>query len=117
MNVGESTGAVQVIAAEGRGGSATPARASKLVQTFRMPRQLIAFLKSEALLGGQDLTGHVVHWLDAVRTHFGLPEAAAALLEADRDALGMDRYEYMLHALHQRSLELREKGIGFDAPK
>jgi hypothetical protein len=28
----------------------------------------------------------------------------------------MQRYEYLLHLLFQRSLELREKGPGFDAP-
>lgn len=28
----------------------------------------------------------------------------------------MGRYEYLLHLLFQRSLELRDKGPGFDAP-
>ena len=87
------------------------------MQTFRMPRDLVAFLKAEARRGGRDLTAHVVRWLDAFRTHFGLPEAAAALLEADRQALGMERFEYLLHALYQRSLRLREYGPGFDAPQ
>ena len=31
-------------------------------------------------------------------------------------ALRMERYEYVLHLLFQRTLELREKGPGFDAP-
>jgi len=95
---------------------AIAAPSGKLMQTFRMPRALVGFLKSEAARSGQDLTGHVVHCLEGMRTHFGLPEAATALLEADRSSLGMERYEYMLHALHERSLSLREKGIGFDAP-
>jgi len=95
-----------------------PAFASteKLMQTFRMPRELVTFLKSEATRGGRDLTAHVVRWLEGMRTWFGLPGAAAALLEADREALGLERYEYLLHVLFQRSLELREKGPGFDAP-
>jgi hypothetical protein len=38
------------------------------------------------------------------------------LIEADREALGLERYEYILHVLYQRALELREKGAGFDAP-
>jgi hypothetical protein len=42
--------------------------------------------------------------------------AATALLEADREALGLERFEYVLHVLFQRSLELREKRPGFDAP-
>jgi hypothetical protein len=89
----------------------------KLMQTFRMPRGLVAFLKAEATRNGRDLTGHVVRWLDGIRTDFGLPRAATALLEADREALGMGRYEYLLHALYQRSLVLRDKGPGFDAPR
>lgn len=88
----------------------------KLMQTFRMPRELVLFLKAEAAARGSDLTGHVIRHLDGIRTWFGLPAAATALLEADREALGMGRYEYLLHLLFQRSLELREKGPGFDAP-
>jgi len=88
----------------------------KLMQTFRMPRELVAFLKSEATQGGRDLTAFVVRHLDGLRTWFGLPAAATALLEADRKALGLERYEYVLHLLFQRSLELREKGPAFDAP-
>lgn len=87
------------------------------MHTFRMPRELVNFLKGEAQRGGRDLTGHVIRSLDGLRTYFGLPEAASALLEADRMHLGMERYEYLLHLLYQRSLELREKGTGFDAPK
>ncbi len=88
----------------------------KLMQTFRMPRELVTFLKSEASRRGSDLTGHVVRLLDGVRTWFGLPAAAGALLEADREALGMEQYEYLLHVLFQRSLVLREREPGFDAP-
>lgn len=89
----------------------------RIMQTFRMPRELVTFLKDEATRGGRDLTGHVVRWLEGVRTWFGLPMAATALLEADREALGLERFEYVLHVLFQRSLELREKGAGFDAPQ
>ncbi|HET9594417.1 MAG TPA: hypothetical protein VFP65_02495 [Anaeromyxobacteraceae bacterium] len=88
----------------------------RLMQTFRMPRELVTFLKSEATQRGADLTSHVNRLLEGVRTWFGLPHAATALLEADREALGLQRYEYLLHLLYQRSLELREKPPGFDAP-
>jgi len=91
-------------------------QAEKLMQTFRMPRDLVLFLKSEASRSRRDLTGHVIRWLEGLRTYFGLPEAATALLEADRRQLGMERYEYLLHLLYQRSLVLRERGSGFDAP-
>jgi hypothetical protein len=89
----------------------------KQMQTFRIPRELVAFLKAEASRGGRDLTGHVVRCLDGIRTYCGLPEAATVLLEADRRRLGMERYEYLLHTLFQRSQEIREKGAGFDAPR
>jgi hypothetical protein len=88
----------------------------KVMQTFRMTRELASFLKGEAAAKGLDLTAYVIRMLDGVRTWFGLPEAATHLLEADREALKMGRYEYILHVLFQRSLELREKGAGFDAP-
>ena len=88
----------------------------KVMQTFRMTRELVAFLKNEASAKGLDLTAYVNRMLDGVRSWFGLPHAAATLLEDDRKALGQDRYEYLLHVLFQRSLELREKGVGFDAP-
>ena len=88
----------------------------RIMQTFRMTRELVTFLKGEAAAKGLDLTAHVNRMLEGVRTWFGLPHAATALLNADREALGMDRYEYLLHVLFQRSLELREKGAGFDAP-
>jgi hypothetical protein len=88
----------------------------KVMQTFRMPRVLVAFLREEADHNGQDLTFFVNRHMDGLRTWFGLPEAASAQLEADRKTLEMERYEYLLHLLFQRSLELREKGPGFDAP-
>jgi len=100
-----------------RGPSADPfAVTEKLMQTFRMPRELVTFLRSEADAGGRDLTAYVNRHLDGLRTWFGLPAAASTLLEADRLALKMERYEYILHLLFQRSLELREQGPGFDAP-
>ncbi len=88
----------------------------KLMQTFRMPRELVSFLRGEADRSGRDLTAFVNRHLEGLRTWFGLPEAASMLLEADREALKMGRYEYLLHILFQRSLDLREKGPGFDAP-
>ena len=90
--------------------------AEKVMQTFRMTRELVSFLKAEAARRGQDLTSYVTRMLEGLRTWFGLPEAASRLLEADREVLRMERYEYILHVLYQRSLELREKGAGFDAP-
>jgi hypothetical protein len=97
--------------------SAHGAPHEKLMQTFRMPRDLVTFLKAEAARGARDLTSQVFRWLDGIRTYFGLPEAATSLLERDRQLLGMERFEYLLHALYHRSLQLREKGPGFDSPR
>ncbi len=88
----------------------------RILQAFRMPRDLVGFLKMEAQRTGRDLTGYVNRMLDGVRTWFGLPAAAATYLDADREALGMERYEYLLHVLYQRSRELIDKGPGFDGP-
>ena len=38
------------------------------------------------------------------------------ILDHGKRVLGLERFEYVLHVLFQRSLELREKGAGFDAP-
>jgi hypothetical protein len=88
----------------------------KVMQTFRMPRRLITFLKAEAQQAEWDLTAQVLRYLEGVRTFFGLPGAVTALLDADREQLGMDRSEYLQHVLYQRSQQLREQGPGFDAP-
>lgn len=87
----------------------------RLMQTFRMPRELVAFLREDANRTGRDLTSYVNRMLDGLRSWFGLPSAASQLLEADREALHMQRYEYLLHLLYLRSNEVREKGPGFDA--
>lgn len=93
-----------------------PTTTEKLMQTFRLQRDLVTFLKSEATRSGLDLTAYVTRILEGVRTWFGLPTAATALLEADREALELERLEYVLHLLYQRSIELRDKAPGFDAP-
>jgi hypothetical protein len=89
----------------------------KLMQTFRIPRELVTFLKDDAARNGLDLTAYVNRMLDGIRTWYGLPVAAAQLLEADREHLKLRRYEYIQHLIFERSLELREKGPGFDAAR
>jgi len=88
----------------------------KLMQPFRMPRELVVLLKAEARRKGLDLTALVVRLLHGYLTYFGLPQAATVHLEADREALGMDKGEYVVHLLFQRSQDVRQKGPGFDAP-
>src|SRR5512147_350065 len=89
----------------------------KLMQTFRMSRDLVAFLKREATDRGVDLTAFVTRVLEGLRNHFGLPAPAARVLDEDREALGVDRVDYLLHLLYERSIAVREKGPGFDAKR
>ena len=88
----------------------------KVMQTFRLPRELLTALKIEAAKKGLDLTALVVRLLHGYMSYFGLPYAATAQLDDDREALGMDRGQYMVHLLYHRSLDVRAKGPGFDAP-
>jgi len=88
----------------------------KVMQTFRLPRELVTFLKEDAARNGLDLTAYVNRLLDAVRTWYGMPVAAAQLLTADQEARKMRRHEYLQHLVFERSLALRDRGVGFDAP-
>jgi hypothetical protein len=88
----------------------------KIMQTFRMPKELVAGLRAEADRKGLDLTALVVKLTNAFLDDFGLPAAAKVLLDEDRAALKMGRYEYLLHLLFQRSLAIRDQGAGFDVP-
>jgi hypothetical protein len=88
----------------------------RVMQTFRMPRELVILVKAEAARRGLDMTALVIRLLHGYLTDFGLPRAATHLLDADREALGMDRLTYLVHLLYQRGLDIRQKGPGFDAP-
>jgi hypothetical protein len=90
---------------------------NKVVRTFRMPRDLVNVLGKEAAQRGLDMTALVLRVLHGYLTYFSLPEAAIALLEADREALKMDRNQYLSHLLYHRCLALRESGLGFDDPR
>lgn len=88
----------------------------KVMQTFRIPRELVTFLKVEANATGRDLTAYVNRMLYGVKTYYGLPQAVIEHLEADRAALKMERYDYFLHVLYKRSNDVIQKGPGFDTP-
>ena len=90
---------------------------NKVVRTFRMPRDLVNVLGKEATQRGLDMTALVLRILHGYLTYFSLPEAAIAQLEADREALQMDRNQYLSHLLYHRCLALRELGLGFDDPR
>jgi len=104
-------------AKKGKAGAGAFETTEKLMQTFRMPRELVQDLRAEANRKGLDLTALILKLTSGYLTDFGLPQAATTLLDEDRAALGMDRDVYLLHLLFQRSLEVRDQGPGFDAPK
>jgi hypothetical protein len=89
----------------------------KIQQTFRLPPKLVAFIQEESSRCGLNATDFVTQILDGYRTDYGLPAAARAVLDEDRQALGLEPDQYILHALFQRQLELRDKGVGFDGPR
>ena len=88
----------------------------KVMQTFRMPLDLVYAFKAEATARGLDGTAHVVRALDGYHRYYGLPRAVSERLEEDRRELGMDRYEYFQHVLYRRSEAVQEKGVAFDQP-
>jgi hypothetical protein len=88
----------------------------RVMMTFRIPRDLVILVKAEAARRGLDMTALVIRLLHGYMTDFGLPPAATHQLDADREALGMDRMRYLVQLLYQRGLEVRDKGPGFDAP-
>ena len=90
---------------------------SKVVRTFRMPRELVDLLGREAHRRSLDLTALVLRILHGFMSYFSLPDAAIAQLEADREALHMDRQQYLAHVLYHRCMAIREEGPGFDDPR
>jgi len=88
----------------------------KVMQTFRMPLDVVYAFKAEASARGLDATAHVVKVMDGYHRYYGLPRAVVERLEEDRRELGMDRYEYFQHVLYRRSETVQEKGSAFDEP-
>ena len=100
--------------------SPDPERSStseKVMQTFRMPLDLVYQLKAEAAARGSDTTAHVIRTLDGFHRYYWLPRAIAEILEDDRRALDMDRFEYLQHVLYPRSEAVQAAGNGFDGSR
>jgi hypothetical protein len=88
----------------------------KVMQTFRMPLDVVYAFKAEASTRGLDATAHVVRVMDGYHRFYGLPRAVVETLDEDRRELGMDRYEYFQHVLYRRSEAVQAQGLGFDLP-
>lgn len=97
-------------------GPAERTSSEKVMQTFRMPLNLVYEFKAEARARGLDATAHVTRVLEGYHRYYGLPRVLVDNLEEDRRQMGMDRYEYFQHVLFRRSEAVEEKGVGFDRP-
>ncbi len=93
-----------------------PVSTEKVMQTYRLPRDLVDYLKKQAQDRGLDLTAFVNRILDGYRTYYGLPLAVSETLEADREALGMGKLDYFLHVFYRRSEAIQANKPGFDNP-
>ena len=93
-----------------------PVTTEKVMQTYRLPRDLVDYLKKQAQDRGLDLTAFVNRILDGYRTYYGLPLAVSETLEADREALGMGKLDYFLHVFYRRSEAIQANKPGFDNP-
>ena len=93
-----------------------PVTSEKVMQTYRLPRELVDYLKKQAQDRGLDLTAFVNRVLDGYRTYYGLPLAVSETLEADREALGMEKLSYFLHVFYRRGEAVQANGPGFDNP-
>ena len=91
--------------------------AEKVMQTWRMPKDLVHFLRAEALQHQFELTPFATKLLNGYRNYYELPTADRALLEQDRSALRMGRFEYLQHVLNSRAEEVSKQSPGFDKPK
>jgi len=99
--------------------SSSPAEltsSEKVMQTFRMPLDLVYEFKAEARARGLDATAHVIRVMEGYHRYYGLPRAIVEKLEEDRSQMGMDRFEYFQHVLFRRSEAVEEQGTGFDRP-
>jgi len=81
---------------------------------FRIPKALHTRLKAEAAAEGTDLTAYVNRVLEGWITFCGLPSVAAAMLEEDRMAFELGRYEYYQHILFRRYEAVSKSGPGAD---
>lgn len=78
----------------------------KAVISFRLPMQLANWLRKQAADKGGSLNDTVVMALDDLRTWFSATKPVAEILEADRNAFGDSKREYVQRLLQYRYDEL-----------
>lgn len=91
-------------------------QSGRVRKAWRLPLLLVQFLRSEARSYELDLTHLVIRVFSALRTHYDVGGPQAALLERDRRALRMQRWEYLAHGLYSRVQLITDRGAGSDGP-
>jgi hypothetical protein len=96
-----------------------PARAGtntseKVVVTFRFPRDLASWLGREAEKRGWSMNEFMVTVAHDLFGWYALPDIVVEQLEADAEAMGLDRRKYITRVLMRRYHEVLEKGPGFE---
>ena len=91
-----------------------PVSSEKVMQTFRMPLDIVYALKADATARGLDATAHVIRMIEGYQRYYGLPRVVVEKLEEDRREMGMEKPEYFQHVLYRRAEEVQVKGPGFD---
>jgi hypothetical protein len=93
-----------------------PVSSEKVMQTFRMPLDVVYALKADAVARGSDTTAHIIRIVEGYQRYYGLPRVLIEKLEEDRRQMGMDKFEYLQHVLYRRSEAVQTQGVGFDRP-
>jgi hypothetical protein len=88
----------------------------KRIISWWLPAELRRFLRDEAAEMRWDLTPFATALLNAYAGFYPLLEERAALLERDRQANDLDRWEYFRHVWSHREERIAAEGPGFDAP-
>jgi hypothetical protein len=94
--------------------ASSEASSEKTVVTFRFPQDLASWLSHEAKQRGWSMNEFLVTLTHDLYAWYALPDMVTHELERDREALGLDRRKYVMHALMRRYHEVLENGPGFD---
>src|SRR5512140_3826357 len=86
----------------------------KQVISFRLPPKTVAWLKREGAARGWSMNETVYRLVEDVQGWFGFPPTITDQFEADRESLGLDWRQYLMHLLTRRYEEVRKNGPGFD---
>jgi hypothetical protein len=85
--------------------------------TARVTQPILEWLQGLSAEQGVSLMEVMRRVFDDARTFHGLPLAITSELDADREALGLGRRDYVAHVLALRANQVRDSGPGFEAAR